>query len=403
MFLKKTSVIVLAGLLTACGSNPPKPTTKPSDPPTSRQGTLVESYSANEVMIRAVGMGVNVEEARMDARKAAIWYALFGGTTGLLSTAEQKQAFLAHEAETYQNAMKYIALEGKVVSSQMEEKTQRIERLFRVNLEQLRADLTAKGVLTSTAELANNLANPTISVIAKNPQGQGRHAIGVFSEYLQDQGFNVVVMDATQKINDIVKQAATLSGQLDPTYLLALQTGSDIYITLDTDLTSQKIANNTVSQATVTATAYYTSTGQQIGASTGYSPERANVSPAGATAEAANDTANKVLEQIRRSWQKETTKGRAFKVVITSAPELGDQSRSIHQLVNQACPNPRRNAAGTHSFDYTLTCKDMDTMGLLFALQDQYTGAGKLFRVMDSGTFLVLKIAHSETDDIVIE
>lgn len=401
--IKYSALLILSIAIVGCASKPKPSNIKPSDPPTSRQATLVESYSANENLVRAVGLGQDMDEARLDARKAAIWHSLFGGTNALLATAEQRDAFRAHEGEFYRNAMNYIALEGDIVSSQVEAGQQRIERLFRVNLASLRIDLEAKGIIQGTRDLASELANPTISVIAKDPDGDARHAAGVFSEYLQDRGFDVTVMAANERINEIVQQAAALSGNIDPTYMLALQTGSDIYISIDAEVADRVVARNRVAQATVNATAYYTATGSQIGASTGYSPERAISGSGAITAEAANDTADKVLGQVLRSWQSEAQQGRSFKVVFSASPELGDVSRHLHQLSNQVCDRARRNAAGSNSFDYTLTCKGMDTMDLLIALQDNYAGPGKIFRVMDAGAFLVLKIGHSQTDEILIQ
>ena len=403
MLKKYSSALILVSLLTACASQPKHTPAKPSDPPTSRQATTVESYSANETLIRAIGLGNDTTEARLDARKAAIWHSLFGGTNALLSTPQQRQDFARVEGEFYANAMNYIALEGEIVSSQVEAGQQRIERIFRVNVARLKEDLVTKGILQDTRELAANLANPTIAVIAKNPAGDDRHAAGVFSEYLQERGFDVTVLGANERINDIVQQAAALSGNIDPSYLLALQTGSDIYITLNADVAERLVARNRVAQATVNASAYYTATGAQLGASTGYSPERAISGSGALTAEAANDTADKVLGQIQRAWQREAQQGRSFKVVFSVAPELGDISREVHLLSNQVCERARRNAAGSNSFDYTLTCQGKDTMQLLIALQDNYSGPGQIFRVMDAGAFLVVKVGHSQLDEILIQ
>jgi uncharacterized protein YukE len=401
----KHTLVILTTLLiiSACASQPKHTPPEPSDPPVSRQATTVESYSANETLVRAVGLGHDTSEARLDARKAAIWHSLFGGTNALLSSPEQRQAFSRVEADFYSHAMDYIALEGEIVSSQVEGGQQRIERIFRVNTARLKDDLVAKNILQATRDLAANLANPTIAVIAKNPAGDDRHAAGVFSEYLQQRGFEVVVLAANDRINQIVQQAAALSGNIDPSYMLALQNGSDIYITLDAEVAERTVARNRVAQATVNAVAYYTATGAQLAASTGYSPERALSGSGALTAEAANDTANNVLGQIQRSWQREAEIGRSFKVVYSVSPELGDLSRELHQLSQQVCQNARRNAAGANSFDYILTCQGKDTMGLLIALQDNYRGPGQIFRVMDAGAFLVVRVGHAQSDEILIQ
>lgn len=403
MNLKFLALLLLTALLSACASSPDS-SVRPSDPPLSRQATLVESYSANEVLVRAVGLGNSMAEARDDARKAAVWFVLMGGTNALLSSSEQREAFRDHEGEFWANAMRYIAHEGDLLSRRQEGGQDRIERAFRINVANLKADLAARNIISDSVELAEAVANPLISVIAKDPEGNDRHAASVFSEYLQDRGFEVVVLDANERIDEIVQQAAALEGNIDPMYMLALQTGSDIYIAIDSEVAERRVAGNRVAQSTVNATAYYTATGSQLGASSGYSAERAIAGGAALTGEAANDAADKVIGQLTRSWQREIQRGKAFKVVVNASPEVGDISRNIHQLFNQVCNRARRNAAGSTSFDYTLNCDGpRDAMDLLILLEDNYIGPGQVFRVLDSGSFLIIRIGDSDTDSIVIE
>lgn len=394
--------LAMTALLAACASAPTS-SVKPTDPPQSRQGTLVESYSSAEVMIRSVGLGNSMAEARDDARKAAIWFALFGGTNAILSSAEEREAFRNHEGQFWANAMSYISHEGDILSRRQEGGQDRIERAFRVNIANLKGDLVARNIITDTVELADMIANPVISVIARNPAGDDRHAANVFSEYLQDRGFEVVVLDANETVDNIVQQAAALGGNIDPMYMLALQTGSDIYISIDAEVAERRIAGNRVAQSTVIATAYYTATGAQLGASSGYSAERAIAGGGALTAEAANDAADKVLGQITRSWQREVQRGKAFKVVVNAGPEVGDISRNLHTLFNNICNRSRRNAAGATSFDYTLNCEGVnDAMELLMLIEDNYQGPGQVFRVLDSGSFLIVRIGESDTDSITI-
>lgn len=403
MSRKLLAALAMTALLAACASTPDS-RVKPTDPPQSRQGTLVESYSSAEVMIRSVGLGNSMAEARDDARKAAIWFALFGGTHAILASAEEREAFRNHEGEFWSNAISYISHEGDILSRRQEAGQDRIERAFRVNIANLKRDLVARNITTDTVELSDMIANPLISVIAKDPEGDARHAANVFSEYLQDRGFEVVVLDANETIDEIIQQAAALEGNIDPMYMLALQTGSDIYISIDAEVAERHVAGNRVAQSTVGATAYYTATGAQLGASSGYSAERAIAGGGALTAEAANDAANKVLSQITRSWQREIQRGKAFKVVVNASPEVGDISRNLHRLFNDICNRARRNAAGSTSFDYTLNCEGQnDAMDLLMLIEDNYQGPGQVFRVLDSGSFLIIRIGDSDSDSITIE
>lgn len=401
-------ICILAGLLalSGCSSSGSKKTPAApaaGDPPLSRQAVLVESYSASEVLIRATGLGNSMSEARQDARKAALWFVLHGGNTPMLTDQTQRQAFARHEKHFYTRVMDYITHEGEILSRRVDGKQDRIERAFRINLDALRNDLITRNIISSAASLSAQISNPQISVITADQSTHSIQAATVFSEYLQRRGFQVVVTDASERINQVVQQATALSGTLDPTYLLALQTGSDIYISITAETASRTLAGNTLSQATVTATAYYTATGNQLGAATGYSTERV-VSGSGAImGEAANDAADKVLNQLTAAWLRESAQGRSYKVVASAEPGIGDISRPIHQLFSQVCSQSRRNAAGSSSFDYILTCETRDVMDLLFKLEDHWRGPGQIFRVMDSGAFLVIRIGFTDSDDIIIE
>ncbi|MBE0506801.1 MAG: hypothetical protein IBX50_08790 [Marinospirillum sp.] len=404
MLFRFTIYLLALLLLTGCASSKNKhPTPEPGDPPLSRQVVLVESYSAAELLVRTTGLGHSMATARDDARKAALWFVLLGSNNPLLADQTSQQAFRNHEKDLYTNVMQYITYESDVLSRREDNQQIRIERNYRINMDQLRADLISRGVISSITTLASQVSNPQISIITADSSQASTQAATVFAEYLQRRGFQVVVVEASRAINKQVQQAAALSGTLDPSYLLALQTGSDIYIALDNQIATRNLAGTEISQSAVTATAYYTATSAQLGAATGYSSERAVAGSGAISGEAANDAASKLLGQISRSWQQEATQGRSFKVVASATPEMGDISRPIHQLFNQVCHQVRRNAAGSSSFDYILTCKTRDVMDLLFELEDNWRGPGKIFRVMDSGAFLIIKVGYTDSDDIIIQ
>lgn len=401
MFPRFYTYLLALLLLTGCASSTPVP--EPGDPPLSRQVVLVEAYSAAELLVRATGLGYSMTTARDDARKAALWFVLLGGSNPLLADQTSQQAFRNYEKDLYSNVMQYITYESEVLSRREDNQQIRIERNYRINMDQLRTDLISRGVISSTRTLANQVNNPQISIITADTTQTSTQAATVFAEHLQRRGFQVVIVEANRTINKQVQQAAALSGTIDPSYLLALQTGSDIYIALDNQIATRNLAGTEISQSAVTATAYYTATSAQLGAATGYSGERAVAGSAAISGEAANDAASKLLGQITHSWQQEATQGRSFKVVASTTPEMGDISRPIHQLFNQVCHQARRNAAGSSSFDYILTCKTRDVMDLLFELEDNWRGPGKIFRVMDSGAFLIIKVGYTDSDDIIIQ
>ena len=246
--------------------------------------------------------------------------------------------FGGYQDTVYQDAMKYIAFESPVKSKRQEGDQYHIEKIYRINVAMLRNDLVGYGVLDETSAVADVVATPTIAIVPK-AQGEGGYdmAKGVLAEYLQDRDFEVIVVEGTEKVNEMVQKASALGGTTDPIYMLALQTGSDIYITVDVDTSSRNVSGSGVKKSAVSVVAYYTATGKQVAASTGYSPERSVADYGAITQEATNDAANKVLNQILKTWKKEAKDGKYFKVVVTS-PAGPSGLRSTEKQLRQGAP-----------------------------------------------------------------
>ena len=393
-------------MFSACGGSKVAPVTTS---PVSHQAGLIESQSATEVLVRATGMGSTMGKALTDSRMASIWFVLLGGNNPILQTSKEKNLFEMYSEEIYKNASKYIAYQSgpkskKVVAGQLH-----VAQLLRINTGMLREDLIAKGVLVSVDAMSEALGTISVAVIPKDKElWDDTHylaAVDVVSEYLQDRNFEVTVIKAAKKSNKIINKAAAISGNIDPMYALAMQTGADIYIRVNLDKSSRRVAGSLVRKASVSMAAFYTATAKQVGASTGYSPERVVSSFTSITQEATNDAAEKVLGQIQKSWKREMKKGKYFKVVITTSEGLGKEvDRPMYKALKQTCKRVKRNGASSSMFDYTLQCHGIeDSMALLDKIEANYDGAGSVFREMDAGSLLVLKVANGEDDEIIIE
>jgi len=398
-----TSVAV-AILMVGCGGGKPKP--KPIAP-SSHQATFVESYSSAEITIRANGIGEDVKSASKDASLAAIWFALNGGDNPLLQLPKEKNAFSMVAEDFYKNANKYISYDGGIKSKKKEGGEYKIAKVFRINVAMLKNDLASQGIIKTIDGMSEDVMLPIIAVIPKDKSIKNDPAYDILtsaiSEYLQDRDYEVKVLNTNKKTDKLISSALALSGNFDPMTAAAVEIGSDIYLQVSLEKTSRNVAGQKVQKASVSIKAFYTATNKQVGASTGFSQERV-VSSFGALAqEGANDAANKVLDQIKKSWKKEIKRGKPFRVVAST--NLGSSvDDALNDALRSTCKQVRRNAAGKTSFDFTLNCKGIqDAYELNKKIKENYKGAGQIFKELDSGSMLIIKIANSEEDEIVIE
>ncbi len=397
-----SSLLIVSFFIAGCKEAP-----QPAVVPNSHQATFVESFSTAEVTIRATGYGSSIALASQDAKLAALWFVLNGGDNPLLQLPKEKKSFANVQQEFYKNVNNYISYESGIKSKRVEDKTYKIAKVLRVNIALLKNDLASKGIITTVDEIAGEMMLPTIAVVPKDPsflQDRSYDILtGAISEYLQDRDYEVKVVDGNKKTNKLIISALTLSGNFDPMAAAATEIGSDIYIQTSLEKTSRDMSGQKVQKAAVSLKAFYTATGKQVGASTGFSQERV-VSSFGALAqEAANDAANKVLDQIKKSWKKELKKGRSFRVVAST--DLGNGvDDALNDTLRSICKNVRRNAVGKTSFDFTLNCnKIQDGYELYKKIKANYKGAGQIFKELDAGSMLILKVANSKDGEIVIE
>jgi len=397
--LLTTSILIFSG----CQGTKPKPVV-----PTSHQVTFIESSSSAEVMLRAKGIGNSIESANIDAQRAAIWFVLFGGDNPLLQTAKERNAFKKVQKEFYKNSMNYISYDSGIKSKQKNNSKYYIEHIYRVNVALLKEDLIEKKVLKETQELlGDDTSLPQIAIVLNSNNSVDKIAVGTISEYLQDRDFDVekLTNGSVDKIFLKVAQNISVDPMAAQMYANALSSGSDIYITSSIDKASRYVAGNKVLKASITLSAYYTATNKEIGATTGYSQERVVSSFAPVVAEATNDAINKLTNQINKSWKREAKRGKYYKVIVTTPQNMvREVDTPIYKALKESCKRVRPNKAINNIFDYTLQCKNIDNFkDLEMAIEANYKGPGRVFQDVAKGSFLILKIADSESENIEIE
>ena len=373
--------------------------------PLSKQASFVESTTTGESMIRATGKGCTFEQATKDAKKAAIWYVLYAGDRPILKTPEEKRKAESVVKEILQNPDQYIRWQSDVKSKRKEGNFILLTYLFKVDVNGLTEKLQEAGVIESTEDIAEEIGLPTIAVLSRDDSSEALVAITTLQEYLQDRDFEVYVKEQGTKINNIVKKIATLEGKADPMYAMALQFGSDIYVDVSVKVNQRYKYGHPFYKAIVNVKAYETATGKLVGASTGYSVEREVSSPEVVVQEAANDVADKITSQIKKEWVKEAKKGKPFKLVVFTTEGIAPKvDEAIYMALRKLSKRPvKRLASGNSMMSYIAYIKDVpNAFELYMKLKDYYNGPGKVEKVLDAGSFLVIKVGDGSSE-IVIE
>lgn len=316
--------------------------------PRSQKATLIESVSPTEVLVRASGVGYwesgkskkkdmdnyLFQEALQDARRAAVWFVLMGGTDPLLVKPEERAAFKPFESEFYapENVSRFIAWEGTDVLQRVKREIRKgkeyeltIEKAFKVNKQAIQDWLVSKGVIKPREEITEALGNPFImvlpavgkgvnplEVLVQNPQLS--HAAKAIESYLTQRRYDVIVPEQQAVLENLTSAQQMIKGlEEDPSYALALSIGSDVYITYEVKI--EPGAYNT-RKASVSVRAYETTTARLLGTETGYSPT-AQASEMALIENAVNDAIDKVLSRINAYWKEDLSRGVQYKVVVS--------------------------------------------------------------------------------------
>ncbi|SNR75635.1 DUF6175 family protein [Desulfurobacterium atlanticum] len=407
--MRKFILFSLLGLIvTSCASSGGQKqvcTIPSSVEPLSREAQFVESTSTAEYVILASGKGCNVSQAKQDAKKAAIWFVLYAGDRPLLQTSKEKRRAKGVVAEILSNPDRYIRWSSAPKSKRKEGPYVVMSYLFKVDVASIKNTLLDAGVIASTEEISEEVGLPFIAVLPESDDEFSKFAVTVIEEYLQDRDYEVYVPEDETQVSNIIKTVAALEGKTDPYYMEALQVGSDIFVKVKTNVWKVNKYGRTFLKASAKAKAYETATGKLLGASTGFSPERNVTSPEAVVQEATNDLADKITRQIRKAWIKEAKKGKPFKVVVFSnESEFRNVDKALYRLFRKLSKRPvKRLAAGKSAATYVVYVKGVPNAYELFlTLEESYSGPGKIEKVLDTGSLLIIK-AGSSTEDIVIE
>ncbi len=399
------SALVLS--LVGCGKNAPSCKPHQGPRPMSYQATFVESTGTGEVMVKATGKGCSMNDAMLDAKRAAIWFLLESGDKPILKSPAEKMKAVGLENEIFNNPDMYIRWKSGVKSKKKEGSYLLVTHVFKIDVATLSERFTTSGIIQSEDEIAEAIGLPTIAVLPTNTTDANVTSVAVFQEYLQDKEFEVYVAAQGAKVNNLVGKLSALEGsEPDPMHDMALSLGSDVYITVNVSGGQRHVGGMKTMKASVQVQAYETASGKLVGSSTGYSAERSVADFNPLVQEGSNDAAAKVLSQIKKEWMKMAKKGKPFKITVLSNSADGAKvDEAIYGALKSLSKRPiKRQAGGKATFSYIAYVKDVPNAYELFQkIKKSYSGPGSLEKVSDTGSFLVFKAAGSGEIEIEIE
>ncbi len=400
-----------------------------SNLPRSREAVFVESSSPSEVMIRATGIGVDTrrgkaraevldQTANEDARKAAVWFVLLGGSDPLLQTEKEKSAFRQIEENFFaaENILKYIAWEAEFYESRLKidgGKRLKITKTFRVQKSRLQKALSDHGILAEKSALMQSVGLPSIMVIPERTDEGApiellqtepllKKGAEIIEAYLSARRYQVIVPEQQQSLQQLsATQYAMAGSEEDYSYLLALSIGSDVYISYNVKLETRQLASTEVRKAIVGCRAYETTTGRLLGTETGYSEERP-AAEAALVEEAMNDAIDRVLSRISNYWKKDLSQGIQYKVLFTISQdyEIDTAEKIIFQLADllkTSAKTLKENAIADYTYDVSVWVDPQrfsTTTDVYRYLKTNYQGLGRMERVSINRKLILLNIAQ---------
>jgi len=405
MIFNFSSILLVLFFFTGCiGSSKliPEKSYRNGFEPVSHQVTFIESSSTDEVLLDSTGIGISLKGAILDSKLASLWFVLEGGKTRLLDSVQNRKAFKKISKDIYKNFDKYITYVSSIKSKRKEIGIYYVRKNYKINIRILKDDLILKGVIQDLDSISENVNFPIISVIPRNGKigDKFEFVSDTVLSYLSENSFEAEVLTKETSVDKTISKSIALSGDIDPLYILAVNSGSDIYISVNPTVVTTYKYQKRFKKASVSLKAFYTVSKKLLASSTGHSQEVDTSSDNLLLEEATNSAVNEILSQIKRKWQKESKKGKYFRVILKT--KFSNASNGVYSLLRKNCRKVSRKAGET-IFDFTAQCKVRDSIELLKIITDEYQGEGKVFREFDTNSLLVIKIGNSEDDDFEIE
>jgi hypothetical protein len=395
--------------------------------PRSNEAAFVETTEPGIVMIKATGIGVDDENrkpkaseldksANLDARRAAVWFVLFGGTDPLVRGDEERLLFEQNQRDFFQSKeiVKFIAWEANYYDTRVRMgKKLKITKTFKINRRILNEELVKRGIIKSKDEIVQELGRPNIMVLPEKKKDISqldllktepnlKKAAEVIESYLSADGYEVVIPEQQETLQQMTSAQFAVSGlEDDYSYMLALSVGSDVYITYTVDISEQRVGTTKVKKASVGCRAYETTTARLLGSETGYSPSR-NTSDAVLIEEAMKDAIDKVILRVFNYWENDMKNGIQYKMIIKVATDFDELDAedilfNVSDAVDAIAKDKKENVFADYTLDLNIWCDPQaygSSTDIYRAMRKEYAGRGQLRREVLTRKLILLKITN---------
>ena len=403
--MRQISILLISFLFfVACSSNQPqakivKTNTKFSCNTSSQ---FIESYDTGNFLVRARGKGKSISEVKKDAKKDALCYALIKGNHSILDSKKKRKNFAQYANEIYEDLNIYTSIKGREKSRSQEDGLYVFEYVVEVNEKNLRKDLAEMGVIVDVTKLNESLGHQSFMVV-KNKKND--FAVATMEKYLIDRKFNLTNKKSVNKksLSTTLSVLTDIYGGeedfVNKKYANILNSGSDIFVEVETNLVHTQSSGVETNQANVNIKAYESATNKMISSKTGHSPQRATINTDALIEEATNDAANKITKSVSSKWEDYLKEGKPVRVLMVSVDtdNFNKIGTAFYSALQGLSEDVNLLSQGVVSSDYLVRVKNIKKARELFEKIDgAYTGDGKLFMEIAINNFLVIMIGSSD-------
>ena len=406
MILSRIYFILLLFLVSGCGTKVPEPILKHNGEPNSYKAKFIKADDTFSKSIRATGENTTKKSAKEDSKKAAIWFVLFSGNDPLIKTIDEKKRFKKFAKEFYLNSNKYILDQSEILTQVRDGNNILIDVEYKVNTKLLKDDLVEKEVIKNSVNAIELFGMPTVGLYMANSVNQNVAQVNISLEHISQLLTNIFSnkIYKNYKGNKVVNNLLKLQNINDPLMASAISHGDDIYIT--SEVTKKEIEGKP-KQFRIKLSAFYAATFKEIAsisATSKIDTDNKVKSDKEHIIQAATIAIKKLEPIINKKWREDILIGKKYRVLlITDTKFKKSIDLEFYKTTKEICDTKRVFSSQT-TFDHIMTCKNIrNSTDLLLELQQVYFDDGKLTRVSDNGSTLILQLKKTDKAKIIIK